>query len=352
MTDIKKILLFIPKEYPLGTILEEGFLAHGIETILFDVGHFYHQIIFNLFIRSSDLPKKMALNFPGWFIKKVNKKYLKLVDQIKPEVIIVYNDQYILPETIREIRKKNCIVINFLGDNPIYVSKRNSNIEAMLEMSYVLAPDTYWVKQIQEMGIKNISFFLPGFTKKINFKENPPVTDYLKYKSDLIMVGNLQPSNWGYKRAYFYNLFADLDIKIYGQNWDRWLNSFPRLKNKVIKPASRISAKLMNTMLNCSKIYPIEHNPTIINGIHSRVFESIASGILPLVEYRKDLDLVFTDCEIPTIKSYENASSIAAELLDNEEKRTKTLAELRKFIDSAYTSKITAAKLLNIINEI
>ena len=296
-------------------------------------------MVFNLFDKSTDLPKKMALNFPQWFINKVNQKYLELVNQLKPEVIIVYNDQYLLPETIRKIKRNNCIIINILGDNPFYIWKRNSNIEAMLEMSYVLAPDTYWVKQIEEMGIKNISFFLPGFTNKINFKENPSDTDYVKYKSDLIMIGNLQPSNWGYKRAYFYNLFADFDIKIYGQNWDKWLNSFPKLKDKVIKPNTRISAKLMNAMLNCSKIYPIEHNPTIINGIHSRVFESIASGILPLVEYRKDLDLVFYNCEIPTIKSYEYASSIAAELLDNYEKRTKILDELRKFIDSNYNPK-------------
>ena len=352
MTNKKKIFLFVPTEYPLGTILEEGLFACGVETILFDFAYFYNKIILNLFYRSTDLPKKMAFHFPQWFINRVNKKYLELVNQLKPGAIIVYNDQYLLPETIRSIKKNNCILINILGDNPFYIWKRNSNIEAMMEMSYVLAPDTYWVKQIKEMGFHNISFFLPGFTKKINFKVKPSKTDYLKYKSDLIMIGNLQRTNWGFKRAYFYNLFADLDIKIYGQNWDKWLNSFPKLKDKVIQPKTRISAKLMNTMLNCSKIYPIEHNPTIINGIHSRVFESIASGILPLVEYRKDLDLVFNNCEIPIITSYTTAGSIAAELIKNEKKRIKLLDELSTFIDSAYNPKITATKLLNIINAI
>ena len=133
------------------------------------------------------------------------------------------------------------------------------------------------------------------------------------------------------------------------RGWERWFSYFPDLKDKVIFPNEYISFDVVNTILNCGKIYPIENNVGLINGIHLRVFEAIGSGILPLPEYQKDYNIVFNKVSLPSIPSYDKAAEIVSYFLNHDAERESLIKELKEFVDEYITPDIAVKKILSIL---
>ncbi|GAJ18159.1 unnamed protein product, partial [marine sediment metagenome] len=92
---------------------------------------------------------------------------------------------------------------------------------------------------------------------------------------------------------------------------------------------------------------PVDANPGLVNGIHIRVFDCIGSGIFPLVEYQKDLDIVFKNVELPVIKNYKDAEKTAKYYIINDEKREKINIELKQYVDSHFTPEKAALSILD-----
>lgn len=345
-----KILFLLPRFYSLIQTLSEGFEELGHEITIIDFPQFFSSWYNHLIVKTIGLPERITKYWSSSYFKKINSIYIKYVDQIKPDLILVYNDQYIFPETVAKIKNEYCPIFNYLGDNPFYVFNRPSNIASLMEMSYIFAPDSFWCSQLKLLGIENIEFLLFGYSKKLNYPVIPSFEEKKLFGNDLVMIGRTYRNNWGYKRAFFYNQFADLDLKIYGKGWNIWFDYFPKLKNRYIELHKPLSFKEVNLILNCSKIYAIDANPGLITGLHARIFDCIGSGILPLVEYRNDLEKVFKNLEIPTIKNYNEASEIANKYLQNDIKRIALINELRKFLDLNYTPQIAAKKIIKVFN--
>lgn len=344
----KKVILFVPKAYSLAQVLLDGFEELNCDVKVIDYEDYFHRRVNRFYNKTKNLPKKLNFGFSDYYIEKVNILSKKIVASEKPDIIVIYNDQYLYPETIKHLKDNFCPVINILGDNPFYTFGRVFNIAAMMEMSFVLAPDSYWIKQLKMIGVKNIDYFYPGYSKKLNFKIND-VSKYLdKYKSDIVVIGRQYNINWGYKRALFYNHFSKYDFKIFGNDWEPWFKYFPELKGKYIPQKSRMSFEELNIILNCSKIYPIEKNPGLLSGQHLRVYESIGSEVLPIVEESEDNSLIFKECFIPTIKCYSDIENITDEYISNETKRLKTVKELKKYFDCTYSPKLTCEKIISV----
>ena len=169
-----------------------------------------------------------------------------------------------------------------------------------------------------------------------------------KVSSDLVFVGSSNSGTTGYKRALFLNSFADMDIRVYtGRIIKRWYKDFPKLESRVVHPETRISHEEHNTILNCCKIYPIDANPGLINGMHIRVFDCISSGLLPLPEYRKDIETILGKEGLPLIHSYADAASLAQRWLDDDKGRTELVEHLSNYIGQHYNPKKVAQSIID-----
>ena len=252
----------------------------------------------------------------------------------------------LLPETLRVI-KNTAKVFFFLGDSPFYTPTNDHFLADLFYADAIFCPDSFWVEQFEMIGLKTAHFFLLGINPLMNFVTDVSASDREKWAADLLFVGNEKATTWGYKRALFLNQFCDLDIKIYtSPPFARRLAEFPGLKGKTSYRGKRISHEQLNTMLNCCKLYPVDANPGLINGIHARVFECIASGILPLVEYRKDLDTAFGGVDLPVITSYSSAKGVAEMYLDDDQLRSRVMDELRQFANERYHPAVTIKQML------
>jgi hypothetical protein len=216
-----------------------------------------------------------------------------------------------------------------------------------MEADYVFAPDSMWVEQLKMIGIKNIYFEILGWDRRHYFPKEPTLEERKKYSSDLLFIGNSYVLNWGYKRTLFLSRFVDMDLKIYGtRHWNRWFSCFPDLKKKFVLIPKPISLELVNIISNCCKIYPVDANPGLINGLHARIFDCIGSGILPIVEYRKDLDRVFKGIDIPRIYNYNEANELARYYLDNENKREELVKQLRQYVSENFLPEHAIKRML------
>jgi spore maturation protein CgeB len=180
------------------------------------------------------------------------------------------------------------------------------------------------------LGAKKTEYLIPGYNEQHHFKIIPSVEQLKKYKSDVFFMGSPYNDNWGYKRALFLSKFCSFRFLFLGPEcWKEWFIQFPELEPKWTRKEGYLPDEELNLMMNCTKIIPVDANPGIINGCHIRVFDAIAAGALPLIEYRKDLDIIFKDTGIPLIKSYDEIPGIVRDLIDNDNERNIVVRRLQ-----------------------
>ena len=342
-----KILLVFPGMYSLDKTLKQGFEENDCSVDTYDYRNhtkgFYEKIE----------NKKLKLSY-GWrnkweqfYFKTINEAHIKNFEKVNPDVVLIYNNEMLLPETVKMF-KQTAKVFFFLGDSPFYTHTSKYNLQLLFLADGILVPDTGWIAQLKMLGLQNLHHFIPATTDNSNAEIKPTKEDLEKWGSDMAFIGGNVNHSWGYKRALYLNQFSGLDFKLYGpSSWYKWSEIFPDLKNCIVPHGNgRLSFEDVNTIMSCTKVYPVDANPGLLNGIHLRTFECIEAGVLPLVEYRKDINIVFEGIELPVIYSYNKAEAIARKYIGNDQKREKTLKTLQEYLTAHYNPKVVISRVL------
>lgn len=339
--------------YSLINTITKGFADNDIETIEVDYETFFSPAVNNFVNRFESLPNKIKSTWKRRYIRKVNDEYTKLFEETNPGIVFIYNNQLILPETLRYFRQKSKVFF-FLGDNPLYTPTSEYNLTILYHADYIMCPDTFWARQLERMGVKNIHFGVFGFDERTFYPFTPGKTDFEKYRSDLVYIGAGQKTNWGFKRFMFLNNFRDLDMKAYisGDGYfSKWKAYFPELEKRIV-PIKYVDQPTTNLICNCGKIYPIDLVPSFFQGIHIRIMDSIGSGVMPLVEHSDNIDMVFDKAELPCLKNYEEAEKLAKYYLQNDSRRERIVANLRDFVADRYEPKNVIRGMLEDVFEV
>lgn len=338
-----KILLFFSGQSSLSHIFKQIFSIKSSNVEVVNYLDFLPNYFHRLHDKSGKLPGPIEEVIHKSYLKNIQQKYIEVIRNKKPDIIFIYNDQMLCAETL-DIVNKNIKIGVFLADSPLFLQKRAHIIGLIRRADVVFAPDTYWLEQCKMLGVKKTEYLIPGFNEQHHFKIAPSTEQLKNYQSDVFFMGSPYNDNWGYKRALFLSKFCNFNFRFLGPEcWKKWFVFFPELQDKWIPKKGYLPDKELNIMMNCAKIIPVDANPGIINGFHIRVFDTIAAGVLPLIEYRNDLDKIFRDTGLPFIKSYNDIPEIAAYFINHEIERNSLVEELqnsvlRKFnIDRAAT---------------
>ncbi len=268
----------------------------------------------------------------------------------KPSHVFIYNDCKVLPETLEFFKKKGTKIIVFLGDDPNYLFPgKKTFLITVMHADKIIVPDSGWIDGIKMLDINDIIYSPFGTDTSVFFPMNPDDSELKKYSTDILFIGTgYYLNSWGIKRSAILNELSGLKMKIFGDSqWSDLFPYFPDLKNHYINET--LSVKEVNTACNCAKIYPVVVNSGVINGVSTRVFDGIASGIFVLAEYKKDLDALFPGGEVVCFKSKSELREKALYYLKNENERKEHIAKSAKILNE----KFTAAKLLkNILEQI
>lgn len=342
-----KILLLFPSVYSIDKTLKTGFQRLGHEVFLLDYRNIIESWKNKFNVQIFRFPNRIREKWNLRFFNSVNEKILIEYDKINPDIVMVYNNEMLLPETVIRMKLKSKLIF-FLGDNPYYTQTNNHNLTILFHADIVVCPDSFWKKQLELLGLSNVCFEVPGFNEETNSPVVPDADEIKKYQSDIFFCGNSYIDSWGFKRALFLSKFVKFHLKFYGNHtWERWFGIFPELRNSFNLQTSPMSFEMLNLLSNCTKVYPVDANPGILNGLHVRIFDCIAGNVLPLAEYRDDISTVFKDIEIPLIKNYNEAESVARKYISNDSLRLRTLADLREYVFSEYKPEHIISRILN-----
>ena len=342
-----KALLLFPSIYSLSKTFAGGFKSLGHEVEMFDyrekMGTWEQKINTQMF----RLPFSLRKKWINHFMTSINKIQVEFYNKTSPDLVIIYNNEMLLPETVNYFSKKSKVIF-FLGDNPFYTPTNDYYLDLLFQANLIISPDSFWTEQLKLMGIDNCT--TEYFNTQHAVFENDENNQIEPH--DLLFVGMSYVNSWGYKRALFLSKFADMDIRIHGNSaWYRWLEFFPELKGKFILKG-RYSDKYMARLHKNAKIYPFDSNPGVLNGIHLRLFDCIEYGMLPLPEYRKDIKDVFEKEILPIVYDYRKAPDLAKYYLHNESERKELVDSLKVFIRKNYNPEVSLSRILEKIGKI
>lgn len=213
----------------------------------------------------------------------------------------------------------------------------------------VIVPDTGWIEGIKMMDINNIIYSPVGTDTSFFFPVKPDADEIKKFSTDILFIGTgYYLNSWGIKRSALLNELSGLNMKIFGDR--QWIDLFPYYPDlKIHYINETLSVKEVNIACNCAKIYPVTVNSGVINGVSTRVFDGIASGIFVLAEYKKDIETLFPDGEVVCFKSKSELREKAVYYIKNENERNEQIAKAAKIVNEKYT----AVKLVkNILEQI
>lgn len=334
-------LYWVLGEQNLGPL--EFYFAEALRKNNFNVNYFNVHDLYNknwkkLSGYSHRLPRKYDNQLQAKYLKIINDEIIRIYNDEKPSHIFIYNDCKVLPETIEKFRKNGTKIIVFLGDDPCYLLPgKKTFILNVMKADAVITPDTGWIENLKMLGVRKIIYSPVGTDASVFYPLTPDETVLRKYRSDIIFIGTgYYMNSWGLKRAAVLNVISDLDLKIFGdKSWHELFRYFPALKNKFTEQT--LSSKEVNIASNCSKIYPVTVNSGIINGVTTRVFDCMASGIFTISEYKKDFDALFTDKEAITFKTIAQLKDKTEYFLKNENERKELSQKARDTVLKKYT---------------
>lgn len=292
---------------------------------------------------------------PRKYDNYVQKKYSRIINDAilskykfeKPSHVFIYNDCKVLPETIEFFKQNGTKIIVFLGDDPNYLFPgKKTFLITVMNADKIIVPDSGWIDGIKMLDMSNIIYSPVGTDTSVFFPMKPGAGDIEKYGADILFIGTGYFLNsWGIKRSALLNELCGLNMKIFGDNqWRDMFPYFPDLKNHYFNET--LSVKEVNTACNCAKIYPVVVNSGVINGVSTRVFDGIASGIFVLAEYKKDLDALFPGGEVVSFKSKSELREKTEYYLKNENERKDHIAKAAGIVNEKYTTAKLVKKIL------
>jgi spore maturation protein CgeB len=343
-----RCLLLWPGRYSIKTSIKKGLEDNGVEVHDLDYESLFSNFV-NSFVKKYEaLPNRIKSIWKKRYIRHINEGYLNEYEKWSPELVIIYNNQFIHPEVLGSFKKRSKIVF-YLGDNPLYTPTSIYNLHILFLADNIITPDSFWCEQLKRMGISNVFFDCVGFDPEIYHQLSVPEDQYNTFKSEMVYVGTAHKHNWGYKRFLFLNQFRKFDIRIYmsGNGYDRhWKTFFPGLKEKVIRH-DRFDHNFNNLVYNCSRISPVEQVPSLFMGVHIRIFEILGAGCFPLCEYSHDLEQVFAGLDVPFIKDYREAEAIGNYLLSNNDFRAGLVTSMRSVVNERFSGKAVVKRMID-----
>jgi len=343
-----KALLFFPKQYAMHESLEMGLVKHGFEAVkTLDPFQQINRFQERLYAKRAMFSFKWRISIINQLRRQVNEAYRNEIKAIEPDLIIIYNSQFMLPATLQEL-PAHTKGVGFLGDNPYYTQTDPFNINILPLADRVYAADSGHVALKQRIGISRAEFGMLGLVPTVYEQIEPTADERKAYSHDISFIGLTYPNSWGYKRLYYLSHFCGFDFRVYGSSraWQMWLPYFPELMPH-FSPIILFNNRDMIAVSKCAKLTPVEMNPGILNGVHLRVFESVLMGVLPLVEKTQDCSLFFPDPSLPLVENRRQARELAEHYLNHEEERVDLVARLKQYILRNYTTQVRIEAMLH-----
>lgn len=221
--------------------------------------------------------------FPGFYMRRIQHLFLQKTLEFAPDLIIVVKGLHLGKETLKQIKKSGCSLVNWNPDD--FFNTKNSNaslIQAMPEYDLVVSSREHLFEKYREHGASAMLFLDWYYVPDLHFDRQ------LEKTIEASFVGS-----WSLTREKF---LSELEIRfsIWGSGWEKSSISF---KNNHDVKAHILNQIEMSKVFSKSKynLNLLTHENCDLSNL--RFFEVPASGGLLLTERNSSAAKYLTDRE-------------------------------------------------------
>lgn len=280
-----------------------------------------------------------------------NIQIIEHVKKFKPEIFLTMNESYLLPHTIKIIREMGSKVICFVADNPFDSSRYTYFPISLKYFNNIMVSDRIWIQAIKNVAPASTIIKIPsggGFDPQVFFpirESDIKEFERTELSCDISFTGE----SYGIKaegsyRAGILDQLGRYNVKIWGD--EGWLLRFPYYAHlQYFYQGGRLPYDKLRKLYHLSTINLNMPSPQIFTGFQPRVFEIAACKGFQIVDWREELDEVFSKDELVTFKN-------VAELRDKINYFLKNPEERQPIVDNLYRKVQDKYKWEDRVNEI
>ena len=163
---------------------------------------------------------------PNFFYKRANKVLIDLVDNEKPDVVLLFKAMEIWPETLVTIKKSIKLLINYNPDHPfMFISRASGNINVLKSIPLYDVHITYSYKIRKELmdSFKKIRTEVLPFGFDSSHVDSVPFETIEEIKK-VCFIGYCDQL-----RADVISLILsnNIEVDVYGEKWDKYFKHKP-----------------------------------------------------------------------------------------------------------------------------
>jgi hypothetical protein len=259
----------------------------------------------------------------GPIIFKINRDFIKTVDECNPDVISLYRGTHITKGTLRSIKRHHpliCLVCHneddpFTEGHPYWLWRHF--LAGIPVYDLVLAHRLRNVQQYVDAGARNVKFlrswFAPERTHPVSLSDN----DKLQFECDVVFVGHFENDG---RVAYLEEIVRNgFKLRLFGPGkyWDAVLQQSSILRH--LAPIQLVWGEDYNKALCGAKVALCFMSKLNRDTYTRRCFEIPATKTVLLSEYSDELATLFrSGVEADFFKSNEELKQKLRQYVDNE----------------------------------
>lgn len=292
------------------------------------------------------LTSKIAKNI---FLEEYHSEVILQTTKLKPDLIIVFKGSLLQNKTINEIKKQNIKIILFYPDVSLFA--HNKRIPKCIPYyDHIFTTKTFMIDDLlQYFNYKTATFIPHAADVDIH---RPPLfcePSLMKmFTCDVSYIANYSKK----KEEYLSNLVKlvpNLDLKIWGPNWEKCSSNILRKYIKYYAPHGDLYANaIFYSKINLSILSEARKNSSSGDLITSRTFHIPASKGFMLHERTSELLLYFE--ENKDVACFDSIEELAYKIkfyLENESDRNNIKDNGYTNVNTNHTMKQRAEQILS-----
>jgi spore maturation protein CgeB len=237
----------------------------------------------------------------GPVVWRVNADLVRRVDDVRPDVVLVYRGTHILPSTLRRIKRRHpkCVLASYNNDDPF-----SAGASRALWRHYVAAVPDYDVhfvyrhanlEDVCARGAGDVHVLRSYFIEELNRPVALSADEQERFGCDVVFAGHYEPDGRVEVLEALVAHYPHVRLRVFGHGWNARVRASHRLRQ--LYPVAQLPFAEYNRAICGAKIALCFLSKLNRDTYTRRCFEIPAAGVLLLSEYSADLASLFKEGE-------------------------------------------------------
>ena len=260
-----------------------------------------------------------------------NQRFIALVKQFRPELVIALQAERLTPVALCEARKAGAVLMNWMHDEP----EGRIDPEVVPLYDCWLVWDASLTEWLRERGAKRVEHLPVACDPKRHHPVILSASEKQHWASKICFVGGFMPN-----RAAFLSSVADLGLAVWGPGWDKIGEQSLR---RCVRGTRALSREEWLKAYSAADIVINIHSQGKA-GLNLRVWEALAAGACLVTDYRGDVEPLGDT--VDTFTSLSELRQRCQELLADPVRRKQMAEAGRKHVLAEHTFRHRAGQIL------